>query len=71
MSEYHLFQTCPCNPLETGSRIELRSVVRSEEPVALESSRRHENEDTKGGVAEPEAPWQWLAEHPDHRVYVL
>src|SRR5687767_2112072 len=51
--------------------IDLRAVVVGIEPVALQAARCHEQEDTEGGLAEPETLGQRLGVETGHQVHAL
>src|SRR5687768_9334822 len=66
--EQHVGHRRLVDPVHAGVRIELARVVAREEAVALQATRRHEDEDAEGGVAETEPPRFWLGVEADHRV---
>jgi hypothetical protein len=48
--------------------VDLGTVVVGKEAIALQSSRRHQDENAKGSVAEPEPRGQILRKHPNLRI---
>ena len=59
------------DPVDPLLRVHLGPEVVREEAVRLEPPRRHEDEDSEGGVAEAEPFGLPLGIHPDHRVDLL
>src|SRR5688500_7197367 len=57
------------DPVEADLRVDLRGVIRGEEPIAVEASRCHEYEDAEGRIAEPEPLWPGLCEQTNYQVY--
>src|SRR5215213_240884 len=56
------------DPVKTDLRVDLRSVILCEEPVAVQPSRRHEDEDAKGCIAKPEPLRSWFSIQTNHKV---
>src|SRR5262245_21234071 len=56
------------DPVDALGRVDLGPIVAREETVGLDPARRHQDEDPKGGVAEPEALGLRLGVHADHGV---
>src|ERR1044072_7496576 len=56
------------DPIKPGLRVNLLCVICGEEPVALQSSGRHQNEYAKGGLAEAESFGQVFRVKADHQV---
>src|SRR4051812_9406841 len=56
------------DPVQADLRVDLRSVMCSEESVAVEASGRHEYKDPEGRVGKAKALWLWLREQTDGEV---
>src|SRR5260370_42271415 len=61
----HRAQTVVLHPCEPRRRIDLRSEINSEEAVALEPPRSHQDEDAESCIRKAEVGWLLLAMHAD------
>src|SRR5947208_3119644 len=59
-------------PIEAGLRVDFGIVIGREEAITIQAARRHEDEDTKGGVTETKSLWETptfeLGVHADDEV---
>src|SRR5215467_11303427 len=67
----HRAQTVVLHPCEPRRRIDLRPEIDSEEAVALEPPRSHQDEDAESGIGKAEVGWLLLAMHADQEVDLI
>ena len=71
MSAQDIFHRRVLHPMESLGRVRLFVPLRRNKPIALQSSRRHEDEDAKRSIAEAKALRERLAMAADQRVDLL